>query len=795
MTDDRRHPAPDAELTQFGFDDDSESWIEQLRAAERPETLFSVGRFQLLEEVARGGQGVVYRGHDPDTSRAVAVKIMRAGRLAPSSLIARVERELEATARLDHPAIVTLYGAEWIDGAPALVMRWIDGLDFVSWAHREDEETPSRHAIVSTFCAVCAGVQHAHQHGVVHRDLKPSNVLVDATGAPFVLDFGLARMIDTAAPVDSGITRDGVFLGTMRYAAPEQRAHGAGHADVRSDVFALGLMLLEALTEPTDESDSVRRARHGVDQLADRNLAAVLATATAAEPTSRYATADALRGELQRWLDDRPVEARRPGRLEQLRRTVRQHRATSTGIAVAVLALLTLTLALGLTALRARAEAERAQLAERLFDDAMASIAAGVPARRVSIADVLGAVEAQLERTNDLDVATRARLLTTLAMRHALFGNWVDAERLARHVQALLDGHGESQSAGYARALQLIGGAAAIRGEAGAVELQQRSVALFAQATGAESLETTIARSELAWTYWKYEAADDAEIDRLMRESLEGFERHGAGSSADAAIARVTWGQWLASQKRFEEADRAYTRAMSDLEATRGVGDLRWFHAAMERATTLDALQRTEDADAHLQATIDRAAAAGQIIVASTLLWVDGDRRLARSIESGDPDLASAALQRFDAAIELRAQRLPRSAWRAGDDAWSVLWREQIDQLLNPRGAADAWCQAALRAGEVDAAQRLMTRLEAEVARHDDAPAALIAMLAITHLEIDAAQTVSEDLAARIIALNAAPPFDTPRCRARLAQLRAQIESKARTEAGQSPPDKAGAPE
>ena len=139
--------------------DDGDEWLGMLRIAEQPGELGTLGPYELISEVARGGQGVVYRAFDPSMKRYVALKVLRAGRLAPASVVARFQRELEATSRLEHPSIVVIYGAEILDNEMALIMRWVDGLPFVEWADapgRELRDVVEACTCVSSRCSTAS---------------------------------------------------------------------------------------------------------------------------------------------------------------------------------------------------------------------------------------------------------------------------------------------------------------------------------------------------------------------------------------------------------------------------------------------------------------------------------------------------------------------------------------------------------------------------------------------------------------------------------------------------------------
>lgn len=208
------------------------------------EVVPSIPGYEILREIHRGGQGIVYEAFQKATKRKVAVKIMLAGRFASKSALKRFEREIELQAQLKHPNIVAIFDSgSTVEGAPYYVMDYIRGLRIDTYARERKLALPQ---ILELFNGVCEAVQYAHQQGVIHRDLKPSNVLVDTEGNPKVLDFGLAKaMTSDAEPVIS-LTEE--IVGTLPYMSPEQARGTQDEIDTRTDVYALGVMLYELLT-------------------------------------------------------------------------------------------------------------------------------------------------------------------------------------------------------------------------------------------------------------------------------------------------------------------------------------------------------------------------------------------------------------------------------------------------------------------------------------------------------------------------------------------------------------------
>ncbi|MEM7310037.1 MAG: WD40 repeat domain-containing serine/threonine protein kinase [Planctomycetota bacterium] len=292
----------------------SDTWVSELgRVAERAP---SPPGIQVLREVSRGGQGIVYAARQVATDRDVALKVLLHGRWASLEQRARMEREARLAARLRHPNVVQVYDFGTLDDGPHfLVLEWVAGeaLDrHLADVHARGQagDAATLDEVLNLFDAVAAGVEAAHDEGILHRDLKPSNVLVDERGSPRLIDFGLAKEVDSTS---AGLTESGRFLGSLIWAAPEQ-VHAQGVVDRRTDVHGLGLLLHYALTgkPPHDRTSSiselVRRISRkampppsrealvpGVGLALDRVVARALDKA----PARRYASVGELRDALR----------------------------------------------------------------------------------------------------------------------------------------------------------------------------------------------------------------------------------------------------------------------------------------------------------------------------------------------------------------------------------------------------------------------------------------------------------------------------------------------------------------
>jgi len=300
--------------------------------------LGDLGDYDLLEEIGRGGQGVVFRARQKSLNRAVALKVIGLGQWATKAHLKRFRLEAEAAASLEHPCIVPIYEVGEHGGACYFSMGLVEGGQLDAVAKREP--MPIRHA-AELIAKLARTVHYAHERGILHRDIKPGNILLDAKGEPHLTDFGLARLVET----ESTVTRTMEVLGTPSYMAPEQAVGNNARVTSATDVYGLGAVLYQLLTGhppfaggTTFETvrlvlDTEPRQPRLLNPKVDRDLATICLKCLEKDPPRRYSSALALAEDLERWLKHEPIQARRTGIFTRGRKWVRRNPAIAALIA------------------------------------------------------------------------------------------------------------------------------------------------------------------------------------------------------------------------------------------------------------------------------------------------------------------------------------------------------------------------------------------------------------------------------------------------------------------------------
>ena len=631
----------------------------------------TLGGLPVHARLGEGAFGVVYRcEQSTPVVRPVAVKVLRPG-AGDRHTLQRFAAERQLLASLSHPAITHVYDAGHLpDGRPFFVMEYVDGLPLVTYCERRALDCPAR---LRLFVALCRGVAHAHERGVVHRDLKPANVLVvehDGVAQPKIIDFGIAKALspDVSRALESPATDAGRVIGTPGYMSPEQAA-GHGHrVDPRADVFALGVMLHELLTgelpwprgadlAATPPLASVRlgtRARTApatesarLQRFASRvrgDLDWIVRKATQFDPAWRYASVRDLADDVERHLAGRPVLAGPPTWRYRTAKLVRRHRVATAALALAA----------GFAALAgghawwqrqaidahfAAATAAAERLLQRANDPELQRDAPNEAMRQALAADALAFFDRWLaERPQDPSLrAGRAQALVTLSRVHWELGHadaaLLVATQAADETEALL-AEATAPAEPALRTLQ----AEALRHRGRALNLlhrwtdaaacSERAVAAFracyAAAPQRQGLSLSSALRELGSS--ELEAGRVDACTRAYEQSIEVLEQLAAAgvdvvaARDDLVSARLALAMVQTQVGRFDDAEATLTLAAAGLPAI--VGDRRRPGAAIALQQARLAGQRGERAEAARR--YDRA-------VASAEHWVEHDPRQRRA--------------------------------------------------------------------------------------------------------------------------------------------------------------------
>ncbi len=348
-----------------GDDSDLRQSVEQLLTAIHdaddtvlnPETfqtaefMPSIEGYTIIRLLGEGGMGSVYEAEQLQPARRVAIKVLRLG-YATKALTRRFQLEAEALARLKHPGIAQVYevGIDQKIAQPYIAMELVEGPSLKAFVR--SNELPARD-ILGLASKLCDAVEHAHQRGVIHRDLKPTNILIDESGTPKILDFGIARVTEQDVRAVTMKTEIGQIIGTLAYMSPEQASGDPSQIDHRSDVYSLGVILFELLTgqlpHQTDKmqlADALSVVRDhdptrisSLDTRLRGDIDTIIAKALERDPDRRYQRAAELGNDIRRHLGDEPILARPPSRMYQLEKFAKRNKGFVASVCVVFLLL------------------------------------------------------------------------------------------------------------------------------------------------------------------------------------------------------------------------------------------------------------------------------------------------------------------------------------------------------------------------------------------------------------------------------------------------------------------------
>jgi serine/threonine protein kinase/tetratricopeptide (TPR) repeat protein len=566
----------------------------------------SIGDYRVIGVLGEGGMGIVYEAEQSSPRRLVALKVIRGGRFVDDNHVKMFQREAETLARLKHPNIGAIYeSGRTEDGHHFFAMELVRGETLDRYlAQRPGPIDPAEldHRL-ALFRKICDAVQYAHQRGVIHRDLKPSNIIVTdesstsgvtssasgtaVTATVKILDFGLARITEEDIAMTQ-ITEIGVIKGTLPYMAPEQAKGDAEGIDIRTDVYALGVILYEMLAgrRPYDTARSALLEAVRVicedppaplsstwsgSRKLDPDVETIVGTALEKEPDRRYPSAAALSEDVGRFLESQPIFARPPSAVYQLRKMVTRHRAAfAASVAVVVVLVVSSVVSTSLF-FKAKRESERARV-EALKSDQVATFMTGM----------LEGVGPSVALGRD-----------TTMLREILDQT---AERIGSEL--------EDQPEVEATVRRVLGATYRDLAEYEEAENQHRdAVATNRRVLGDDDPQTLISINHLGLTLQKRGSYDEAEV--LFTEAMDGMRRVLGDDHVETRIAISNFGQLMSETGRLAEAEPYHRETVEIFRRIEGPEDWQTLTALTNLGILLQTMGRSSEAEVLLREALE----------------------------------------------------------------------------------------------------------------------------------------------------------------------------------------------
>jgi eukaryotic-like serine/threonine-protein kinase len=603
----------------------------------------SIGPYRLLQRVGEGGMGEVWLAEQTrPVRRQVALKIIKAG-MDTAQVVARFEAERQALAVMDHPAIARVFDAGATpQGRPYFVMEYVRGESITAYCNKH--KLPIRDRL-DLFLQVCDGVQHAHQKGVIHRDLKPSNILVtvqDDHPVPKIIDFGVAKATTQHLTDRTLYTELGVLIGTPEYMSPEQAEMTGLDIDTRADVYSLGVILYELLTDvlPFDARalrqkglDDLRRMIREIDPPRPSTRVTTIAAATHTpadsrpvltqlarqlrgdldwitmralekDRTHRYGSATELAADLRRHLDDLPVLASPPGTAYRVNKFVRRHRGSVTAAATLVVLLLAFAATMAIQAQRIGRERDRAngeaETARQVSNFVVGLFKVSDPSEargnQLTAREILDKGATDIDKTLTTQPEIQARLQQTIGTVYTNLGLYSAAEPL---LQRALTTDRRVLGDNSPQTLAAISALADVNWYLGRyayaeplyLELVERRRRIF----GEEHRDTLRASFDLASLYVLQKRWDEAE--QLMRKTFDTQRRVLGEEHPDTLGSMNNLGSFYWRRNRYADAQAVFISLVQVSRRVLGNDDPQTLEFVHNLGTNLVGLGRDAEAE------------------------------------------------------------------------------------------------------------------------------------------------------------------------------------------------------
>ena len=598
------------------------------------------GTYRIVRELGRGGMAVVYEAEQERPRRPVALKVLTGAAALDETRQRLFQREVQALARLKHPGIGAIYeSGSTDDGRAYFAMELVRGETLKEHLAKENALgplTPSRLASrLRLFRRICEAVAYAHQRGIVHRDLKPSNVLVPPPPAPDpggtsdrevkVLDFGLARIADADPGLGTVVTRLGEVYGTPPYMSPEQFRGNPDEVDTRTDVYALGVILYEMLAGrvplPVAGRTFVAAARIVCEDVApplakgwlgtrrpDADLETIVAKALEKEPARRYQSVSTLLDDVDRFLASRPISARPPSALYQLRKAIARHRV-GFAFAATVLALVVCgAVAMAFLSARVARERDRAEReaarANAINAFLLETLGSANPvegrSRDVRLLDALRLASEKVGEGFASQPDLQGRVLGTLGQTYLRLGEYPEAETALRGALAALRRAGDTGSPDLVSVLNALALARQERGDLAEADALYREAIAATRATLPSPSEQEVALLNNL-SQLRLDRGDLPGAEALCREVLALDRKLGGPEGLGVAIDLNNLGTILVRRRRLAEAEPVLREAFALL---RKASPASAFMAAGNLGEALTATGRAAEAEPLLAAAV-----------------------------------------------------------------------------------------------------------------------------------------------------------------------------------------------